>query len=315
MQYNSSEGAVEHRKNDSYVHEDLLLQRVLKMTIDLPNFQSEIMKATATIQSKFTNIPTELNEKVSKLEKDIGSLQRSTQMHDSEYRSCQQEISELKDTASGICCDVTKSTDRISILEEFLKRQDHQSEPSRIITSLQQTILQQQVEMNKMRNIIDDLQKTSYDGILLWKITDFSIKQIDAQTGRVKSIYSPFFFTSPRGYKIRARVYPNGDGVALNNHLSLFLSICHGDNDAVLPWPFRQKVTFQLIDQDNREHVIDSFRPDVNSSSFKRPTSESNVATGFPMFVPFHLLEARRHSYIKDDTMFIKITVDRSGIE
>ena len=48
-----------------------------------------------------------------------------------------------------------------------------------------------------------------------------------------------------------------------------------------LDWPFRQKVTFMILDQETgRSHLVDSFRPDPNSSSFKRPTSEMNIASG-----------------------------------
>ena len=54
-----------------------------------------------------------------------------------------------------------------------------------------------------------------------------------------------------------------------------------GDYDALLDWPFRQKVTFMILDQETgRNHLVDSFRPDPNSSSFKRPTSEMNIASG-----------------------------------
>lgn len=35
-----------------------------------------------------------------------------------------------------------------------------------------------------------------------------------------------------------------------------------------------------LLDQNNREHIIDAFRPDVTSSSFQRPVTEMNIASG-----------------------------------
>jgi len=43
------------------------------------------------------------------------------------------------------------------------------------------------------------VEQTSYDGTLLWRITDFQRKRQDAITGRVTSIYSPPFFTSRTG--------------------------------------------------------------------------------------------------------------------
>ena len=69
-------------------------------------------------------------------------------------------------------------------------------------------------------------------------------------------------------------------------HLSLFFVVMRGDYDALLPWPFEQKVSFKLIDQTGNQHIIESFRPDPNSPSFQRPQSKMNVASGCPLFVP-----------------------------
>lgn len=85
-----------------------------------------------------------------------------------------------------------------------------------------------------------------------------------------------------------------------------------GNYDALLTWPFRQKVTFKLIDQNGDQHIVDSFRPDPNSSSFQRPRSNMNIASGCPLFVPKSALQ--RGGYIRDDTVFIKITVDTTGL-
>ncbi len=66
-----------------------------------------------------------------------------------------------------------------------------------------------------------------------------------------------------------ARLYLNGDGMGKGTHLSLFFVVMKGNYDALLTWPFRQKVTLMLMDQNNHEHIIDAFRPDPNSSSFR----------------------------------------------
>ena len=95
-------------------------------------------------------------------------------------------------------------------------------------------------------------------------------------------------------------------------HLSLFFVVMRGNYDALLRWPFQQKVTFKLIDQGGDQHIIDSFRPDPNSSSFQRPASNMNIASGCPLFVPKSVLHSR--GYIKDDTVFFKITVDTAGL-
>lgn len=68
-----------------------------------------------------------------------------------------------------------------------------------------------------------------------------------------------------------------------------------------------------LLDQNNREHIIDAFRPDITSSSFQRPVSEMNIASGCPLFCPLAKLEGK-NSYIGKDTIFIKAIVDLSGL-
>ncbi|MEQ2175124.1 hypothetical protein GOODEAATRI_014978 [Goodea atripinnis] len=72
-------------------------------------------------------------------------------------------------------------------------------------------------------------------------------------------------------------------------------------------------VTLMLLDQSNREHIIDAFRPDVTSSSFQRPVSEMNIASGCPLFCPLSKLDGK-NSYIRDDTIFIKAIVDLTGL-
>lgn len=61
-----------------------------------------------------------------------------------------------------------------------------------------------------------------------------------------------------------------------------------------------------LMDQgQSRKHLGDAFKPDPNSSSFRRPVAEMNIASGCPLFVSQSVLETG--SYIKDDTIFIKV--------
>ena len=155
-------------------------------------------------------------------------------------------------------------------------------------------------------------QITSYNGVLVWKISNFALKQQDATSGRQTSFFSPCFYTSFHGYKLCARIYLNGDGMGKGTHISLFFAVMRGEYDAILRWPFRQKVTFMLLDQDNVEHVIDAFRPDPNSSSFQRPRRETNIPSGCPTFCS--LSELSNHAYVKDDAMFLKVIVDTTDL-
>ena len=160
---------------------------------------------------------------------------------------------------------------------------------------------------------IQMLEATSYNGTYFWKIDRYSQRFQEAVTGKTLSIYSPPFYVGRFGYKVCARLYPNGDGIGKGTHLSMFFVVMRGEYDALLPWPFLQKVHFRLIDQDRIRDAYDAFRPEPNSSSFKRPTSDMNIASGCPTFISH--LELRQGGYIRNDTMFIKITVDTTGLQ
>ncbi|CAF4984023.1 unnamed protein product [Rotaria sp. Silwood1] len=170
-------------------------------------------------------------------------------------------------------------------------------------------------DLASVQEKVNDLQYASYDGTLVWKITNFQEKMIDAQSERQTSIYSPSFYSSSTGYKMRARLYLNGDGNARRTHMSLFFVLMRSVNDPILKFPFNYKVTFCLYDQTPAQrHIIDSFRPDIRSSSFQRPRSDMNIASGIPKFFPLEMIQQEANPYVRDDTMFIKIMVDFGDI-
>ncbi|CAF4169205.1 unnamed protein product [Rotaria sp. Silwood2] len=146
-----------------------------------------------------------------------------------------------------------------------------------------QNILNQ--DFTSLEEKINDLQYVSYDGTLILKIINVREKMTDAQSERQTSTYSPPFYSSPNGYKMRARLYLNGDGNARRTHMSLFFVLMRSSNDPILIFPFNYKVIFCLYDQTPQQrHIIDSFRPDIKSNSFQRPRSNMNIASGIPKF-------------------------------
>ena len=150
--------------------------------------------------------------------------------------------------------------------------------------------------------------RVNYSGVLLWKIEGFQRKRQDALNGAKTALYSPYFYTSEFGYKMCAKIYMNGDGFGKGTHLSLFFVVMKGDYDALQTWPMQKKITMMLLDQGNGDHLIDAFHSDPQSSSFQRPKSDMNIASGSPLFIPIASLNNRQ--YIKDDVMFIKVIVD-----
>ncbi|KAM3599122.1 uncharacterized protein V6R79_000390 [Siganus canaliculatus] len=218
----------------------------------------------------------------------------------------------------NIVCVLNREVERSSVTLEAFSHQ-HRLDQEKIeslsskVTQLERTIMMRDLQLSETEQMVRELQHCTYDGIFVWKITDFSRRRQDAVAGRAPAMFSPAFYSSKYGYKMCLRLYLNGDGTGRGTHLSLFFVVMRGKCDALLKWPFSQKVTLMLLDQNNREHIIDAFRPDVTSTSFQQPISEMNIASGCPLFCPLAKL-AGKSSYLKDDTIFIKAIVDLTGL-
>ena len=169
------------------------------------------------------------------------------------------------------------------------------------------------VQLAELNLKLQLMEASSHDGCLVWKIDNFNHRLEDAITGKTPSLYSPPFFTSRFGYKLCMRIYLNGDGVGKGSHVSLFFTVMRGEYDGLLPWPFHQKVTMTLVDQSgSNKNIEESFIPDSNSSSFKRPSRDMNVASGCPIFV--HKDRLFSGNFVKDNSMFIRVQVDTDGL-
>eukprot|EP00795_Rhopilema_esculentum_P005190 gene5190-323_t len=147
----------------------------------------------------------------------------------------------------------------------------------------------------------------SYNGELIWKISDITTKRQDAILKRTTSIISPPFFSKMHEYQLCGRLYPNGEGPAKGKFISLFFAIMKGPYDALLPWPFNKRITLSILDQEGVEHHEETFRADQTSSSFQRPQKDINIASGSPFFISLEALET--HSYVVQDVMYIKIKI------
>ena len=207
---------------------------------------------------------------------------------------------------------VETSREVANIKRQVETTQETARRTERRMESIEHTLALRNVTLADLEEYVRQQEFSSYNGQLIWKITEFARRRNEAVSGQQVSFYSPCFFTSRYGYKMCARIYLNGDGMGRGTHISVFFVVMRGQYDALLRWPFRQKVTFMLMDQDNVEHVIDAFRPDPSSSSFQRPRRETNIASGCPMFCS--LTELNDHAYVRDDTMFLKIIVDTSDL-
>ncbi|XP_054913055.1 TNF receptor-associated factor 3 [Poeciliopsis prolifica] len=290
------------------------------------NVKEELMercKVLPALNSRLSELEShneELREKNRQMEQKLANLQKMMSSHSETLMALEMELGSLRrlreevETLRGTVDNVrtrlatleqggrsgSGSTHTFASLETQLNRHDDM-------------LSVHEIRLADMDLRFQVLETASYNGTLIWKIRDYKRRKQEAVAGKTLSLYSQPFYTGYFGYKMCARVYLNGDGMGKGTHLSLFFVVMKGEYDALLPWPFKQKVTLMLMDQTpSRKHLGDAFKPDPHSSSFRRPTAEMNIASGCPLFVAQSVLETG--SYIKDDTIFIKVTVDTSDL-
>lgn len=202
----------------------------------------------------------------------------------------------------------------VSVLRQDLQRQ------MLLMEALQHRCLEYEKVIQGLQSRSGQSQRPqepiSTNGILVWKIENVASLLRAARAEQRTSYYSPSFCTHPFGYRLCCRLYPNGDGSGKGTHVSLFLVLMRGDYDDVLRWPFQQKVTFLVLDQTQHQKPFrESFVPDTSSASFHKPKSHMNVASGSPQFLKHNQLLASSSPYLKNDTFYIKVMIDPSGLD
>jgi hypothetical protein len=154
------------------------------------------------------------------------------------------------------------------------------------------------------------IENSNHDGTMVWKIPQFSQRNADAKSGKCTSIFSLPFYTGRYGYKMCLRLYILGDGIGKGGYMSLFFVLMKGEFDNILQWPFTHKVTFKLLNQGNGRDIIVNFMPDPMSTSFRKPKSDMNIASGCPRFVSHEALNSG--GFIVEDTVFIECVIHTS---
>ena len=163
---------------------------------------------------------------------------------------------------------------------------------------------------NQLETKLDEVQRSLPYGshTFTWKTTGFEYIFSQARKGyQTVTRSDPFYIF---GYKLKLVIYPNGGGDGAGTHISSFIFVMKGENDAILSWPFNKRVTVTLIDQqenpNDRENIAMSFTgyPE-KKECFGRPVTDENLGLGYEKFVSHDKLRERR--YIVDDTIFFQV--------
>ncbi|CAJ0963775.1 unnamed protein product, partial [Mesorhabditis belari] len=147
---------------------------------------------------------------------------------------------------------------------------------------------------------------------LVWRIDNYRKHFETAKKGRIPVIYSPPFHSHRHGYKMCAVLAPFGEGKAVREYASIFVSILKDEYDGILPWPFQCPITITWINQDEtHQNKIETLIPKAvpeNEPFLGRPPTERNPAFGIQRFI--RVAELTKGKFIVNDTAFIRVDVD-----
>ena len=183
------------------------------------------------------------------------------------------------------------------------------------LDSLQKQVQELTVTNSTLRMKVDEQSKTiarlnEESSSFVWKVTEFWKILRQAKNERNKRIKSEPFYAGRQGYKLRLCIEPDGNQSKRNRYLSVYILLMKGGFDGMLPWPFRQKVTFTLIDQkdqlSSRFNVVRSLY--VTFSTGRPLAEEVDESQGIARFISHSNLSLFR--YVVDDTLFIHVKID-----
>ncbi|XP_051867942.1 TNF receptor-associated factor 5-like isoform X2 [Pristis pectinata] len=282
------------------------------------------------------HIITQLEEQINKLDIKVAQLSELISKNDDEVAKTQKilaghadKIITIEQHSQQLCRRLDQErNNEVATLKEVIHVLKEKVECAEnniaSLVSFEPCLKQHELLLNAHKKLLEKtnerfrvLEAAGYNGKLIWKICNYRRRKQEAAEGTALSLFSQPFYTSRCGYRLCARAYLNGDGAGKGTHVSLFFVVMKGEYDSLLMWPFKQKVTLTLLDQSpKKHHLIELFKADANSTSFKRPVSEMNIASGCPRFVSHAILEGgKTGTYIKDDTLFIKVIVDLTDLE
>lgn len=174
----------------------------------------------------------------------------------------------------------------------------------------------QDVLIQDLRKELQEMKRTTF----LWKIEKFS--SFRKKKFSEVEMKSDSFYTGPNGgsgYHVRVVMW--SDDICYNSSSEEFLAIeiLKGKYDVLLEWPFQKTVTYILIDQNHKYSERKNISKCVTYDESKRYLADYYHKKKLGSFCPY-LLSSSGHnisssgfsgSYVKDDTIYIQVEIDR----
>ena len=193
----------------------------------------------------------------------------------------------------------------LTVITVQVRRKDlppHHTLVSALVTD-QALVLQQQFD--EFKTMAATLSRFSSLGPIEVTLVNFAVaKRRNAVWGS-----SPFY-SDFQGYKFRVAIAANGLYAAKNTHVSVAVHLMRGPFDKGLRWPFRGRVTVQLLDQTGTSHIthVLDFSHELCFHACKKvPFWRSTASVGLTkIFFAAH--SDLTPNYLVDDSLYFQVS-------
>ena len=155
----------------------------------------------------------------------------------------------------------------------------------------------------------EDMKQTksvNNTGVFIWRIDN-----VESALAKATSLLGKIFSSEPNAYVLQPKIFFDGARPEDKGYVSVFVRILRGPFDAILTWPFKKRVCFTLINQEERKGIKRDIEkilmPVADAEELRRPSEDANNGFGIYKFVSHEMLRGER--YIVDHVMFIKIEI------
>ena len=285
-----------------------------------PHVDLAFAKLTSTQEElkRFQDLTSKLNEKFKDLERQFEEQQGTLHSlisndHREEVNALKKEVRTLKkkeielqirvETLEVIVKDDSKKEDSTEKNLRLLQRPSNQM---RTIEQKGSRCMSNAFATLPREEICSDINRGFWTKE--WRIQGVRgfLKRAEEEGHEIQS--NPFFL-GEKGYKVKL-----GLGIS-GSSLSIHFVIMKSENDIILPWPFSNLVSYEVIDQQKNPRACmhrtkkcdPTFADDRWEKSFLRPKLEENPR--WTNQIPLSCLSER--CYLLNDTVIINVLVNR----
>ena len=274
-------------------HVDLAFAKLTSTQEELKRSQDLTSKLNEKFNALETQFKEQHTEKVNALEKEVRTLKKK-----------EIDLQNRVETLEMIVKDDSKKGDS---MEKNLRLLPRPSNRMRKIEQKESRCRSKDFAILPREEICSDIDPRFWTKE--WKIQGFRgfLKRAEEEGHEIES--NPFFL-GEKGYKVKV-----GLGISGSN-LSIHFVIMKSENDVILPWPFSNLVSYEVVDQEKNPRVYcmhwtkncnPTFADDRCEKSFLRPKLEENPR--WTNQIPLSCLSKR--CYLLNDTVIINVLVYR----